>query len=175
MQDIDWRAFIHNGTTNCRRTIYLEERGATSDLRQIVAACDCGARRPMYDASEPGSKALGPCNGYRPWLGINARDERCDLFNRLLVRTASNAYFPLVFPVISLSEATDKLSKLVEDLWPDISGVASTAEVGFLRRLQAKIWDAFDGVSDDEAFGAIEAKRNGGAQRDQRNPKEDQN
>ena len=172
VQDIDWRAFIHNGTTTCRRASYLEEGGATSDLRQIVAVCDCGARRPMYDASEPGSKALGPCSGYRPWLGIFAKDERCDQFNRLLVRTASNAYFPLVFPVISLSEATDKLSKLVEELWPDISGVASAADIGFLRRLQAKIRDAFDGFSDDEVFAAVEDRRNRSTLSDDRSPKE---
>jgi hypothetical protein len=172
VQDIDWRAFTHNGTTTCGRAIYLEESGATSDLRQIVAVCDCGARRPMYDASEPGSKALGRCSGYRPWLGIYAKDEGCDQTNRLLVRTASNAYFPLVFPVISLPEATDKLSKLVEELWPDISGVVSTAEVGFLRRLQSKIRDAFNDFSDDEIFGAVEAKRTRSVQSDDRTPKE---
>lgn len=59
VQDIDWRAFVHRGSTSCMKPMSLEESGASGDLRRIVAVCDCGQRRPMYDAAERDTFALG--------------------------------------------------------------------------------------------------------------------
>ena len=65
--------------------------------------CGCGEERSLYEASSPGTGALGHCEGKRPWIGQFAR-EACGEPYRLLVRTASNAYFPQTMSVISLPE-----------------------------------------------------------------------
>ena len=47
--------------------------------------------------------ALGLCDGGRRWLGpSNESSEPCGEWNRLLIRTASNAYFPQKLSVISM-------------------------------------------------------------------------
>ena len=63
----------------------------------------CGEERPLYEALGVETNALGRCHGRRPWIGQYATEE-CDETYRLLVRTASNAYFPQLLNVISLPE-----------------------------------------------------------------------
>ena len=56
------------------------------------------------------TQALGICNGARPWLGRDTR-EQCGEPNRLLIRTASNAYFPQLMSVISLPDRDEEVKK----------------------------------------------------------------
>ena len=61
--------------------------------------------------------ALGtPPDGSSPWLGPYTK-EGCDELNRLLVRHASNAYFPQVMSVISLPDRNETLEKAVNQVW----------------------------------------------------------
>ena len=55
--------------------------------------CECGATRRLSDASKFELNPLGTCRGARPWLGRDTNEE-CSQPSRLLVRTASNAWFP---------------------------------------------------------------------------------
>ena len=57
----------------------------------------------MAHAAVLGNHALGSCDGSRPWLGAFTR-ETCGEPSRLLIRSASNAYFPQLMSVISLPE-----------------------------------------------------------------------
>jgi len=98
--DIDWRTFVH-GPKECQRQLWMDERGTSGDLSEIWIRCDCGLQRELAEAAGLQSKALGYCEGLRPWLGPYTR-ERCNEPNRLLIRTASNAYFPQLMSVISL-------------------------------------------------------------------------
>jgi hypothetical protein len=94
VDDIDWRRFVHqNSEDNCRRQLWLDERGTSGDLVDLVVRCECGKSRGLYEASAIEMNPLGTCRGARPWLGGNAREE-CRLPSRLLIRTASNAFFP---------------------------------------------------------------------------------
>ena len=78
--------------------LWMEERGSTADLSDTYIVCECGATRGMNKATEKG--ALGPCDGNRPWLN-DSDAAGCDQDNRLLVRTASNAFFPQMLSIIS--------------------------------------------------------------------------
>jgi len=62
------------------------------ELDSIWVRCSCGAKRSMSQAAKMSSGSLGLYNGSRPWLGAR-KNERCGEPNRLLIRTASNAYF----------------------------------------------------------------------------------
>ena len=111
--DIKWRDFAHHGATSCQMNLWMEERGSTGDLTDVWIICECSARRCLRDATEPGS--LGQCNGSRPWLDDS--EGFCKEANRLLIRTASNAYFPQTLPVISIPNAMTKVETAVLGLW----------------------------------------------------------
>lgn len=103
IDDLDWRRFVHKSGRTCQRPLWLEERGTGADIGDTFGVCDCGEERSLYEASSPGTGALGHCEGKRLWIGQYAR-EACGEPYRLLVRTASNAYFPQTMSVISLPE-----------------------------------------------------------------------
>ena len=68
-----------------------------------MVRCECGKSRRLYEAAELENKPLGICRGARPWLGIHANED-CNQPSRLLIRTASNAYFPQVTSVLLIPE-----------------------------------------------------------------------
>ncbi len=114
--DIDWRAFVHGEGDACVREMYLEERGTTGDLDSVWVRCGCGVERRMAQAAQRELKALGSCNGSRPWLGPGTR-EGCGMPSRLLIRSASNAYFPQLLSVISIPEAHAAVDEVARALW----------------------------------------------------------
>ena len=103
IDDLDWRAFVHKSGKACERPLWLEERGTSGDIADTFGVCDCGEERSLYEALGFETGVLGHCDGKRPWIGQFAQ-EACGEPYRLLVRTASNAYFPQVMSVISLPE-----------------------------------------------------------------------
>ena len=76
-----------------------------------------GKSKPLISAFEKGTRALGWCRGNRPWLGENSepcRDaESSPALNRLLIRSASNTYFPQVLSTISIPDEDEKLQAAV--------------------------------------------------------------
>ncbi|MBW4595313.1 MAG: DUF1998 domain-containing protein [Brasilonema angustatum HA4187-MV1] len=132
LSDIDWYAYVHNDSnTTCRgQQLWLDEGGSGNDFEEIFVRCEaCKARRPLSQAKVPNSKVLGKCQGYRPWLGSNGKEEcwACAIdqsgnivttekpeYNRLLIRSASNAYFTQTLSVISIPEADAQLKKVVD-------------------------------------------------------------
>ena len=121
VDDIDWRRFVHRGGSGCppHRPIWLDERGTSGDLADLVVRCDCGATRRLSDASRLEDNPLGYCHGARPWLGRNMNEE-CSLPSRLLIRTASNAWFPQVVSLLSLPERGTAVAKAVGELWNEL-------------------------------------------------------
>ncbi len=105
--DIDWYSFVHGGPSDCaakHRQLWIDERGTSGDLTEVWIRCECGkAERNMAQAAKLQDRALGHCDGYRPWLGPFTK-ESCGEPNRLLIRTASNSYFPQKLTVISLPD-----------------------------------------------------------------------
>ena len=39
--DIDWYEFVHGGATDCRRQLWVEERGTSGDLSEVWVRCEC--------------------------------------------------------------------------------------------------------------------------------------
>ena len=155
--DIDWYTFAHNGTTECRRQLWIEERGTSGDLAEVWVRCECGnGERNMAMAIE-NSQSLGRCNGDRLWLGSYAR-EKCGETNRLLIRTASNAYFPQLMNVISLPDRNEELRQAVESAW-DFIGEVEEIEMLRYERKKARVNAALEGYSDDEVFSEIKVLR----------------
>ncbi len=158
--DLDWRFFAHRGATECRRKpLWMDERGTSGDLAEIVVRCDCGKERRLSDATITGQKVLGMCEGQRPWLGPVAW-EGCDQPNRLLVRSASNAYFARVMSVISLPDKNESIEKAVNDVYSDnLAELESVDELRFMRKKIAQVKAALDGFTDDEIWAEIQSRK----------------
>ena len=100
--DIDWRDFVHGGKGECHRQLWLEQRGTTGDLSEMYVRCECEAEQSLLLASDIGIGMLGRCDGKRPLAWFVCSNEKCGEPNRLLIRSASNAYFAQLMSVISL-------------------------------------------------------------------------
>jgi len=132
ISDIEWPRFTHKPGDPCKRELWLDERGTTGEIADIIIRCDCGAQRPLVQATQINAQALGFCNGRRPWLGPYS-DEKCGgetgsaQPNRLLIRSATNAYFPQVMSAISIPDASAALKRAVDETWSDLEYVDSMA------------------------------------------------
>lgn len=172
--DINWKQFVHHGATDCRRRdLWIDEVGTSGDLSDVWVRCGCGnARRRISDASQIELLSLGNCDGNRPWLGRYSREE-CGQPNRLLIRTASNSYFPQILSVISIPEQEDQTKTVVEELWEQgLSEVTSMEALGAFRKFNPIGKQKLEGIDDGEIWSAIESRSQGGSTQSDRPIKE---
>lgn len=158
--DIDWKAFLHGSVGVCPRDLWIEERGTSGDLDEIWVVCDCGKERVMSQAARMDLQALGRCNGSRPWLGAGTR-EGCGEINRLLIRSASNAYFPEHMSVISIPDSRQPIDDIVGKLWDDFLVDVETLDDLIRSRRKPTVATSLEGLSDDDVLRAIERKKAG--------------
>ena len=168
VSDIDWQVFVHGNEDPCRRNLWLDEKGTTGDLTDVVVRCECGKLKALSATTKMADAPLGYCNGPRPWLGNYAR-EKCGgaddkrQINRLLIRSASNAYFTQTLSVISIPEAGGKVREAVDEVWADYlqycKSLASVANEREKKRVSA----ALEGHSDAEVWAEIQRRKEGGA------------
>ncbi len=177
LDDLDWSAFVHaadtagpHGTPStqagsgvggsyCGRALWLDQTGTAGDLGELVVRCECGKRRRLYEAADVSLKTLGQCTGARPWLGRNA-NESCGHPARLLVRTASNAYFPQIVAVLSLPDPGSEIRRAVESLWNDLTIVDDAAGLAFMKR-KPDVAAALAPFDDERVLEAIAEKKGG--------------
>ena len=159
VDDIDWRRFVHKRNDECRRQLWLDERGTSGDLAEQIVRCECGKSRRMHEAADRANSPLGTCSGARPWLGRHAK-ESCDQPSRLLIRTASNAWFPQVLSVLSLPDRGNEVDQAVDDLWQHLQIVTDAAVLGVVKRYPG-VAARLAPFSDAEVLSAI-ASRNSG-------------
>lgn len=155
--DIDWFSFAHGSETECRRQLWIEERGTSGDIAEVYVRCECGATRALAEAVGFSTRSLGHCDGNRPWLGPYSR-ERCNEPNRLLIRQASNAYFSQLMSVISLPDRNENVREAVETVWDFIGEVEDLDALKYERK-KAKVHATLDGLSDEEVFAEIKVRR----------------
>lgn len=160
ISDLNWYAFARNdfGADNVGQ-LWLDEGGAGNDFTEIFVRCEkTGARRPLADASVPKSKALGNCSGRQPWLGPRVW-EPCKNENRLLVRSASNAYFSQTLSVISIPDAEAALKDAVDEVYEDFLQYAESARDIARERKKQKVFVALEGHSDKAVWAEIERRQ----------------
>ena len=109
------------------------------------------------------TQALGICDGARPWLGRDTR-EQCGEPNRLLIRTASNAYFPQLMSVISLPDRDETVKKAVDAAWEFVEEVEDIDQLRYERK-KAKVKAALDGIVGRRGFQRDPRPPRGGAGR----------
>ncbi len=161
VDDIDWYGFVHGPDDPCRRQLLLDERGTSGDLSELHVRCECGKQRSLFEATLMETNPLGTCTGMRPWLGRHAREE-CHHPSRLLIRTASNAWFPVVFSALSLPDRGRAVEEAVRELWNDLQIVMAPEELAFLKR-KPEVARRLAPFRDEEVMEAIAAQRQGRA------------
>lgn len=181
IDDIDWHSFLHDASDTCRRQLWVDERGTTGDLANVTIRCECGKARSMasaefrsikdaeVDTAAPGREGkgkapLGYCRGRRPWLGPRSM-EKCvnehgeTEVNRLLIRSASNAWFSETVSVISIPDADAELMKLIELNWGNLSEIESLEDLTYARKKFAPLRNALGDWSDERVWVGICRKR----------------
>jgi len=161
VDDLDWHGFVHGRDSQCPKTRqkWLDERGTSGDLADLVVRCECGTSRGMYEASMIEVNPLGTCQGARPWLGKHANED-CKLPSRLLIRTASNAYFSQVVSVLSLPDKGSDVEKAVRELWEELMIVDELSDLKTLMK-KPKVADKLAPFSETEILEAVAAIKNG--------------
>jgi Domain of unknown function (DUF1998) len=163
VDDLDWHWFVHGTGSDCpkSRQLWLDERGTSGDLADLVVRCECKRSRGLYEATLLEVNPLGTCRGARPWLGKNM-NEGCNLPSRLLIRTAANAYFPQVVSVLSLPDRGTAVQAAVTELWDDLQIVDDAGGLAFLKK-KPRIAQRLAAYSDHEILAAIHEAKAGKA------------
>ncbi len=161
VDDLDWRRFVHEVGDNCRRQLWLDERGTGGDLADLVVRCECKKSRSLHEATAIEVNPLGTCYGERPWLGRNARED-CNQPSRLLIRTAANAYFSQLLSVLSLPDRATAVQAAVAELWDDLQIVEDASGLDFLKK-KPKVLETLTPFGDDEVLEAIHERKAGRA------------
>ena len=160
VDDIDWYRFVHGAADPCRNQLWLDEHGTGGDLSDLAVRCACGKRRGMHEAKEIENRPLETCNGARPWLGRHAGED-CGLPGRLLIRTASNAWFAQVVSVLSLPDRGSSVDQAVAALWDDLQIVDGAPALAVIKRKPA-VAERLAPFGDAEILAAVSRRRTGG-------------
>lgn len=172
ISDIEWSSFVqHKETCQSRYSLRLDEGSASGDFADIFVRCtSCGARRPLSDATLPNSKALGLCQGRLPWLGKDEHEPCVDpnsdnkskpYLNRLLVRSASNAYFAQNLSVISLPDSNQKLRDAVSQVYRDLELAENIEEIQFFLKKIPRITEVLKSFNSTEIWTEVQRRQKG--------------
>jgi hypothetical protein len=120
-----WFAHVVQGSKRCSAPQLTLVEDAMGDFSGIRVVCACGASARLSTAYGGGLNAH-PCDGKRPWLGPDAKED-CTEPLRLLVRTASNSYFAQVVSALSVPEPGKEIEEAVQAHWETLK--VATAEL----------------------------------------------
>jgi len=160
ISDINWFDFVR-GEKNSKATgqLWLDEGGAGNDFSEIFVRDEVtGKRRPLSEAMVP--KVLGLCRGRQPWLGP-AVYEPCDQPNRLLTRSASNAYFSQTLGVIAIPDRDAALREAVDKVYEDYLQYADSMADITKERKKQKVAVALEGFSNDAVWADVQRRKSG--------------
>lgn len=157
LDEVPWIFFTHeaDGRPRCASPRLRLIEGKTGDFSEVQVGCVCGPPRALANLLAP--EANPPCKGLRPWLGPEAQ-ETCDQRPRLLMRGASNSYFPQVVSALSIPETTSELVETVRGLM-DVLVNANAGTLPTLRQVIPKL-AALGSASDAEVLDAVERVKN---------------
>lgn len=156
LADVNWTSWAHEGPSCDAPQLQLDE-GATGDFAEVKVLClSCQAKRPLIDLTV--KEKAGKCNGERPWLGADA-SERCTESRKLLVRSASNGYFPQVMSALSLPELETDVRSAVQSVWGTLQ-VATAQSLSVFRTIP-EVAAAIGAFTDEAVLAAIAQLKTG--------------
>ena len=158
ISDINWYDFVG---AERGEALYLDEGGAGNDFAELyVRRARNNERRPLSEAMIVKNKVLGTCRGRQPWLGPHIFED-CDKPNRLLVRSASNAYFSQTLSVIAIPDADAEIRDAVDRVYEDFLQYAEEVDDVTRDRRKQKVAVALEGFADDRVWEELQRRKAG--------------
>ena len=94
----------------------------------ILSCPTCKAERSMDGAFARDTwKKFITCNGRRPWLAGGR--QKCDLVPHVVLRGASNLYFPVTMSALSIPPWSDHIQEALGDNWDTIRNIEDPSEL----------------------------------------------
>ena len=154
VDEFRWITFVHGrpGAERCAAPQLKFEEGPSGDFQDIEIRCDCGEKAKLVAAM---SGLELRCHGARPWLGPQGGEE-CDEKVKLLVRTASNSYFPQTVSALSIPDPAGELEERVRGVWNIVKN-ATADNLPVFRASIESVGSAFEGYTDAQVLAAIKA------------------
>jgi hypothetical protein len=165
LTDFPWIDFVHKGNVPCKPAqLTLREFGISGDASDIIVKClECNAERRMADAFD--RDTTFSCPAHHPHLRLIEADG-CKENAKTILLGASNSWFAVALSALSIPQASDRLGKLIEEMWVDLKGIDSSDEVLFYRKNLQKfpnLITLFSEFSNEAIWDAIKAKRADGS------------
>jgi hypothetical protein len=115
LDDFPWREYVHPGTP-CSADLRLDDSGLTGSITDLWIRCEThGKSKNLGQAMNRRARTSFPaCSGRRPWLG-STPNETCVQEIHVLLRGASNAYFPVTDSVITVPPWSDPIQVAIEN------------------------------------------------------------
>lgn len=159
IHEFRWIDFVHEvqKKERCASPSLRFEEGTTGDFNEIFISCEACPARAKLNQVLGGLKLS--CRGERPWLGPEGREE-CEEEARLLVRTASNSYFPQVVSALSIPDPVKDVEERIRAVL-DVLKDATRDDLPFFRKKIEKVRIALDGVPDDVVLTVVKALQEG--------------
>ena len=125
IEDFPYDWWVHHGDfSECpaqkRNTnLKISFSDKTSGLESIIITCTaCGKSRTMAGCMSREALLGYSCKSKRPWLGKKNRDDKeCRAPMRVLLRGASNVYFPLTVSALTIPPRDNQIQKIIAQKW----------------------------------------------------------
>jgi len=136
LADFPWHAYSHEPNVQCDGDLRLEDTGQTGAITDLWIKCDRhGVSKNLGQAfGQAGRSRLPVCGGERPWLG-DVDPVPCAERPRVLLRGASNAYFPVIDSALSIPPWSDPVQQALGPYVDQMSKLASLEDVEAWLRL----------------------------------------
>ncbi len=158
LEDWPWISFCHREKSVCNAPDLRLEEGATGDFSEILVHCrTCQANNRLTAALN--KDIPQSCGGHRPWLGSQGIQPGCKDRLRLLVRTATNSYFPQVESALSIPDDSRDLADAVASSWKILSAATPVTLPAF--RTIPDVQEKIGRFSDAAVLAAVQARRDG--------------
>ncbi len=146
LDDFPWHRYVHGDTVECHAELSLRDSGRTGGITDLWVRC------PVHDKSRNIGQAIGAtarkrlpkCSGSRPWLEAESLDY-CGEDIHVILRGASNAYFPVVESAISVPPWSDPIQLAIGEYIDELAKVRSLDDLRmFLKFANAPALEEFN-------------------------------
>ena len=115
MEDAPLSWWVHREAKNrnCDGALTYRSGGAGDSMASIKLTCTCGATSTLDGITGRDMK----CHGRKPWLGNADQGEECDRALRVVLKGASNVYFPKAQSGLFIPVRQQDNVRLIDQFW----------------------------------------------------------
>lgn len=159
LDDFPWHQYVH-ADGGCQAELRLTDSGRTGAVTDLWVRCVVhNESRNLGQAMGTNArKRLPRCRGFRPWLGTDSF-ESCDEPIHVILRGASNAYFPVIESAISVPPWSDPLQLAIGEYVDELAKVNSVEDLKSLLKF-ANI-PTLEEFPPERVWGGIQRRRSG--------------